>query len=52
MRRYTVRLTLAVGLVFAALSAWVGVAQCKQPTDDFPADVISVWCATLGSVSV
>jgi hypothetical protein len=49
MRRYTGRLPLAVGLVFVALSALAGVDQRKQPTDDFPADVASVWFATLCS---
>ena len=54
MRRDTVRLTLAVGLVFVALSAWAGVDQCKQPTNDFSADMASGWFATLccGSVQL
>jgi hypothetical protein len=50
MRRDTVRLTLAVGLVFVALNAWVRVDQRKPSPDDFPADVASVWLATLGNV--
>jgi PAP2 superfamily len=50
MRRCTVGLLLAVGLLLIAPSAWAGSDQSKKPADDFPSDVASIWFDTLYDV--
>jgi PAP2 superfamily len=50
MRRRTVGLLLAVGLLLVAPSTWAGLDQSKKPIDDFPSDVASVWFDTLYDV--
>jgi hypothetical protein len=48
MRRRSVELTLALALALVALSAWAD--KRREPVDDYPSDVASVWFDTLYDV--
>jgi membrane-associated phospholipid phosphatase len=48
MRRRLIALTLVLGMVLVARSAWTN--NLKEPADDYPSDVASVWFDTLYEV--
>ncbi len=46
MRRRTVALLLALDLVLVALSTWAD--KSKEPADNYPSNVASVWFDSVG----